>query len=83
MHMDRLAALGMVIREVRQERGLSQEKLAELAGIHRNFVGLIERRAAAPSADTLFSIADALGTQASELFRRAETLATAGAGKAG
>lgn len=45
--MDRVTALGQVIREKRQALGLSQDKLAELAGLHRNFVGLIERGATA------------------------------------
>lgn len=70
--MGRVTALGQVIREKRQAQGLSQEKLAELAGIHRNFVGLIEHGATAPSADTIFSVADALGIAAWELFREAE-----------
>lgn len=70
--MDRVTALGLVIREKRQAMGLSQEKLAEMAGLHRNFVGLIERGATAPSAETIFSVADALEVTASELFSDAE-----------
>lgn len=70
--MDRVAALAIVIREARQSRGISQEKLAELAGIHRNFVGMIERNLSAPTAETIFAIADALEVRASELLRLAE-----------
>jgi transcriptional regulator with XRE-family HTH domain len=36
-------AFGDAIRRVRTKAGLSQERLAELAGIHRNHVGDIER----------------------------------------
>jgi transcriptional regulator with XRE-family HTH domain len=34
---------GRRIREIRSRRGLSQEKLAELADLHRNYVGGVER----------------------------------------
>jgi transcriptional regulator with XRE-family HTH domain len=34
---------GLRVRKLRLGRGLSQEKLAELAGIHRTYVGSLER----------------------------------------
>lgn len=73
--MNRLQAVGAAIREARLERQLSQEKLAELAKLHRNVIGLAERSVSAPALDSLFAIADALGTSASKLVARAEELA--------
>jgi transcriptional regulator with XRE-family HTH domain len=72
--MERIEALGLVIKAVRQERKLSQEKLAEIAGLHRNFVGLVERNLTKLAVDSLFAIADALDLDASELLARAERL---------
>lgn len=74
--MHRLSALGLAIKQVRLKRELSQEKLAELAKLHRNFIGLIERGQTPPSVDSLFLIADALGITASELLRNTELLAS-------
>lgn len=34
---------GTRLREVRQQKGISQEKLAELAGLHRTYVSSVER----------------------------------------
>lgn len=73
--MKRLEALGLVIRETRQAKGLSQEKLAELSKLHRNFIGLVERCATVPALDSLLAIADALDCAASELLAKAEQIA--------
>ena len=40
---DTIKKLGQKIRIERQKRKMSQEKLAELADLNRNFVGMIER----------------------------------------
>jgi len=38
-----LKRFGERVRTERQNKGLSQEKLAELAGLHRTYIGMIER----------------------------------------
>lgn len=73
--MNRVEALGQVIRESREKIGLSQERLAEKAKLHRNSVGMIERTGANQSVPTLLAIADALGVPASQLLAQAEELA--------
>jgi transcriptional regulator with XRE-family HTH domain len=65
-------ALGQAVRTLRQDRGLSQEALADLAGMSGNYVGDTERGERNISVRALWQIADALGVSASVLFREAE-----------
>jgi XRE family transcriptional regulator, regulator of sulfur utilization len=65
-------ALGRVIREAREERGLSQEGLAALADVSRTHIGDIERGAVSVSVEVLGRIARALGARASSLLATAE-----------
>lgn len=62
--------LAILIKTLRKQRGISQEALAERAGLHRNFISLLERNASQPTVDTLFRLADALGVTAVELVSR-------------
>jgi transcriptional regulator with XRE-family HTH domain len=48
------------LKRLRQERGLTQEELADLAGLNRNYVGMIERQENAATVDTLEGLAKAL-----------------------
>lgn len=57
-----LLTIGRAIRRCRSAAKLSQEDLAERAGLHRNYVGLVERGERNASAKTLIAIARALKT---------------------
>jgi transcriptional regulator with XRE-family HTH domain len=60
---------GARLREFRESRGLSQEGLAEAAGIHRTHVSLIERNRRSVRLDTLFRLAAALEVDAADLIQ--------------
>jgi len=66
------AKFGSVIRGFRESRGLSQEGLAELAGLSRSFLGEIERGDAVPSIETLQKLADAFGEKLSFIVEKYE-----------
>lgn len=66
-----LVALGDAIRELRQAKGISQEKLALLAEVDRSYVGRIERGDNNAALLTLVRLADALGTSVARLMQRA------------
>lgn len=75
MPEEALQALGDAIRARRAEiDGLSQEGLADLAGMHRTYVSEIERGLRNPSYRNLVKLAAALDVPLSELVARAERL---------
>lgn len=61
-------ALATNMRSLREARGLSQEALADLAGIDRTYVSALERQRYAASVDTLDKLADALKVRPVELL---------------
>lgn len=63
-----LAALGKRLRETRSARGMSQEVLAQLAGLNRNYVNQVEAGRRNISVLNLFKIADALAVDAAVLI---------------
>ena len=60
-------AVGNVIREIREKRGLSQEVVSGLADLGRTHLSAIERGVRKPTLDTLFKLADAMDIAPSEL----------------
>ena len=65
---DVLRLLGAQLRRLRLERELSQERLAELAGLNYKYLGRIELAKADPGADVLVRLARALRVPVGELF---------------
>ncbi len=65
-------AFGKVLREVREQKGLSQEQLAEAAQLDRSFVSLVERGIQTPNVVILLKVAEVLGVSAAELIARVE-----------
>ncbi len=62
-----LQSVGKRIRDLRLERQLSQEKLAELAGFDRTYISLVERGKRNLSLINLFRFSKALGVSVSDL----------------
>lgn len=58
------------LRRVRQARGWSQEALADLAGLHRTYVGSIERGERNVSVDNIERLSQALGLDPADLLKR-------------
>jgi len=67
-----LTGLGEAIRELREQRGVSQERLGLDSGVHRNYIGGIERAERRPTVATMATLAVTLGIRPSELIARAE-----------
>lgn len=63
-----LVAFGKRVRALRVERDLSQEELADLSGLHRNYIGGIERGERNAGLRAVFALARGLKIGASELF---------------
>lgn len=65
-------AFGQVLRELRQQRKLSQEALALEAGLQRNYVSLLERGLNSASIKTLFKLSPILGVPVSQVMTQVE-----------
>ena len=66
---DLVQKLGNRIRLLRKERNLSQEQLGELAGLHTNYIGQVERGEKNMTIESLAKIAAGLHVSMEELFR--------------
>jgi transcriptional regulator with XRE-family HTH domain len=65
-------SLGRRIRELRSKHGWTQEQFAEFCGLHRTYLGHVERGEKNVSLSTVLRVANALGVRISSLFGRSE-----------
>jgi transcriptional regulator with XRE-family HTH domain len=65
---DVLVRFGQRLREVRRQKGISQEKLADLAGLHRTYVSLVERGQCNVSLLNIEKLANALDVPLADLM---------------
>lgn len=67
-----LVDLGEAVRRARSRNELTQEELAEAAGVHRNYIGDVERGETNVGFLNLLKLADGLGLSPAELLKRYE-----------
>lgn len=68
--MDLKEAMAVNLRRIRHAKKLTQEELADRAGLSARYVGAIERADVSASVTVLGRLADALGVHAGELIHR-------------
>jgi len=64
--------LGVILRTLRLEKGLSQEELAIDSGLDRTYISLLERGLRKPTLSTIFKIADVLKVPPSSIVKELE-----------
>lgn len=65
-------AFGKVLRNLRESRSMTQERLSFDSGYHRTYISLLERGLKNPSLEALIRLSGTLGVPASNLVRRIE-----------
>jgi transcriptional regulator with XRE-family HTH domain len=60
---------GAIVRKLREERGLTQDQLAERAGVSATYIGFIERGDNVPTLTVILQIASALKIRPSDFLR--------------
>jgi transcriptional regulator with XRE-family HTH domain len=69
MNQSFLKRFGKKLRTLRGAANLSQEELAELSGLHRNYIGGMERGERNPTITSLRKVSEAFGISLSKLFQ--------------
>ena len=64
-----LNKFGIRIKELRIEKGLTQEQFADLSGLHKNYIGMVERGERNPSLKNIEVIALAFNISISEMMK--------------
>lgn len=67
-------AFGLVLRQLRVQRGLSQEVLGFESGLQRNYISMLELAQSAPTLTSMYKLAAALSIRPSEFLIRMEAL---------
>ena len=70
--MDIIKIFGTNLRKYRKQAGVSQEKFAEMCGLHRTYISDIECFRRSISLENIQKIADALGIECYLLFKTDE-----------
>lgn len=65
-------AFAKAVQKHRKAKGLSKSRLAEQAGLHQTYIGLLERGERSPNLDTAKAIAKALGVTLAALITECE-----------
>lgn len=73
--------LGQALRQLREQKGWSQEALAEYADLNRSYVGELERGQAIASLLTLEKLSHAFGLSLTSLLSHAERISSRSAVK--
>jgi len=68
-------AFGQAVRQLRERRELSQERLGQLSQLHRNYIGGVERGELNPTLRTIQKLAAAFELKPSQLLAAAERMA--------
>lgn len=66
--MKKSITYGIKVAELRKKQGLSQEKLADKCGLHRTYIGFIERGEKSPTLNTVETILNGLNININELW---------------
>ena len=66
--MDIIKVFGSNVKKYRTELGVSQEKFAEMCGLHRTYISAVECYRRSISLENIQRIADALGVDTYKLF---------------
>ena len=69
MNKDILIGFGARVKVLRQEQGLTQEQFAKNCGLHKNYIGMVERGERNPSLINIDIIANGLDISISELMK--------------
>ena len=72
--MDSIKVFGTNLRKYRTDKGLSQEKFAEICGLHRTYISDIECFQRNVSLENVQRIADALGIKSYKLLQESEEI---------